>query len=164
MWFVPLIPQEFVHRHNCRWRPVLSMFGLLLIDSYKASPVKGMRFSHFADVQDFLGPGRRLQAAKDTKPPGALRLWRLRPCDRMPENLTHPQNGKLSAMKRLFDPFIVPVDPKDASVTFSAWAYAEQRCQVLGAKAPLVFPTEWQDVTAERVGTVVSVVRVRTPK
>jgi hypothetical protein len=36
------------------------------------------------------------------------------------------------------DPFIVPVDPNDTPVGFWAWAYAEERCQVLGAKTPLV--------------------------
>ena len=29
------------------------------------------------------------------------------------------------------DPFIVPVDPKDAPVTFSAWHYARVRCEVI---------------------------------
>lgn len=27
------------------------------------------------------------------------------------------------------DPFVVPVDPKDAPVSFSAWEYARQRCE-----------------------------------
>jgi hypothetical protein len=31
------------------------------------------------------------------------------------------------------DPFIRPVDPNDAPVTFSAWAYAKQRCAALGS-------------------------------
>ena len=31
------------------------------------------------------------------------------------------------------DPFVVPVDPNDAPVAFTAWAYAKERCQVLGA-------------------------------
>jgi hypothetical protein len=29
------------------------------------------------------------------------------------------------------DPFIVPVDPTDAPVAFSAWGYAKERCEVL---------------------------------
>jgi hypothetical protein len=29
------------------------------------------------------------------------------------------------------DPFVVPVNPKDAPVTFSAWQYARERCEVL---------------------------------
>jgi hypothetical protein len=32
------------------------------------------------------------------------------------------------------DPFVMTVDPKDARVPFSAWLYAEERCEVLGAK------------------------------
>ena len=32
------------------------------------------------------------------------------------------------------DPFAIPVDPNDPSVEFSAWSYAEQRCEVV-AKA-----------------------------
>jgi hypothetical protein len=31
------------------------------------------------------------------------------------------------------DPFIVPVDPKDPPVTFSAWTYAKERSEVLAA-------------------------------
>jgi hypothetical protein len=31
------------------------------------------------------------------------------------------------------DPFIMPVDPNDAPLTFSAWAYAEKRCEVLAS-------------------------------
>ena len=34
------------------------------------------------------------------------------------------------------DPLIMPVDPNDAPVGFSAWAYAEERCQMLGAVMP----------------------------
>jgi hypothetical protein len=37
-------PQMFVHRHNCRWRLDLSMFGLLYVSGYAASAVKGTRF------------------------------------------------------------------------------------------------------------------------
>jgi hypothetical protein len=29
------------------------------------------------------------------------------------------------------DPFVVPADPKDAPVTFSAWVYALERCEHL---------------------------------
>jgi hypothetical protein len=36
------------------------------------------------------------------------------------------------------DPFIMPVDPDDAPVSFSAWEYAKGRCEVLGAKTSLV--------------------------
>jgi hypothetical protein len=31
------------------------------------------------------------------------------------------------------DPFILPVDPDEAPVSFSAWAYAKERCEALGA-------------------------------
>jgi hypothetical protein len=31
------------------------------------------------------------------------------------------------------DPYIMPVDPNDSPVGFSAWEYAKERCQVLGA-------------------------------
>jgi hypothetical protein len=55
-------------------------------------------------------------------------------------------------------PSVVPVDPKDAPVDFCALAYAEERCQVLGAKPPLVFPTDWENVTADYVGTIVTIV------
>jgi len=34
------------------------------------------------------------------------------------------------------DPFIMPVDPDDAPVSFSAWEYAKERCEVLGTKTP----------------------------
>ena len=35
------------------------------------------------------------------------------------------------------DPFIVPVDPKDAPVDFSAWGYAKERCEaIIGALPP----------------------------
>src|SRR4051794_24240814 len=27
------------------------------------------------------------------------------------------------------DPFVVPVDPSDANIEFSAWSYAKQRCK-----------------------------------
>jgi hypothetical protein len=33
------------------------------------------------------------------------------------------------------DPFVVPVDPKDASVRFSAWEYAKERCAVIAGSA-----------------------------
>jgi hypothetical protein len=33
------------------------------------------------------------------------------------------------------DPFIVPADSKAAPVTFSAWQYARERCEVLAATA-----------------------------
>jgi hypothetical protein len=62
------------------------------------------------------------------------------------------------------DPFVVPVDPNDVPVAFSASAYAKQRCQVLGAKPPLVFPADWQDVTADHDGAVVSIVGVKPLK
>jgi hypothetical protein len=62
------------------------------------------------------------------------------------------------------DPFIVPVDPNDAPVAFSAWAYAKQRCQVLGAKPPLVMPDGCEDVTAQYEGTVISIVGVKPTK
>ena len=62
------------------------------------------------------------------------------------------------------DPFIMPVDPTDVPVAFSAWAYAEERCQVLGAKTPLVFPPEWENVTADQVGTAISIVGVEPSK
>jgi hypothetical protein len=29
------------------------------------------------------------------------------------------------------DPFVVPFNPKDSSVKFSAWAYAKERCKEL---------------------------------
>jgi hypothetical protein len=61
------------------------------------------------------------------------------------------------------DPFIVPVNPNDAPVGFSAWAYAEERCQVLGAK-PLVLPPEWENQKADRVGSVTGIVGVKPPK
>jgi hypothetical protein len=61
-------------------------------------------------------------------------------------------------------PLVVPVDPNDAPVAFSAWAYAEQRCQVLGAKSPLVFPADWEDVTAAYAGTVISIVGMKPTK
>jgi hypothetical protein len=32
------------------------------------------------------------------------------------------------------DPFIAPVEPKDAPVAFSAWAYTRERCEVLIGK------------------------------
>jgi hypothetical protein len=62
------------------------------------------------------------------------------------------------------DPFVMPVDPADARVAFSAWAYAKERCEVLGAKQPLAFPADWQDVTADHVGTVISIVGVKPTK
>jgi hypothetical protein len=63
------------------------------------------------------------------------------------------------------DPFIVPVDPNDAPVSFSAWDYAEERCEVLAsAKTPLVFPPELENVTAQQAGTVVSIVGVEPTK
>jgi hypothetical protein len=52
----------------------------------------------------------------------------------------------------------------DAPAAFSASVYAKERCKVMAAKTPLVFPADWEDVTAEYVGTVVSIVGVRTPK
>jgi hypothetical protein len=61
-------------------------------------------------------------------------------------------------------PFVVPVDPNDPPVPFSAWAYAKERCQVLGAKPPLVFPADWEDVTAEYSGTVLGIVGVKPPE
>jgi hypothetical protein len=35
------------------------------------------------------------------------------------------------------DPFIVPVDPNDARVAFSAWEYAKERCEAIIAALPL---------------------------
>jgi hypothetical protein len=35
------------------------------------------------------------------------------------------------------DPFIMPVDPKDAPVAFSAWAHACERCAVLAGLPPV---------------------------
>jgi hypothetical protein len=61
-------------------------------------------------------------------------------------------------------PVIVPVDPDGTPVAFCARTYAEQRCQVLGAKPPLVFPADWEDVTAEYAGTVFSIVGVKLTK
>jgi hypothetical protein len=61
-------------------------------------------------------------------------------------------------------PFVVPVDPNDAPVAFSAWAYAKERCQVLGAKPPLVFPADWENITAEYTGTAISFVGVKPTK
>jgi hypothetical protein len=55
-------------------------------------------------------------------------------------------------------PLVVPVDPNDAPVDFAAAAYAKERCQVLGAKPPLVFPPDWEDVTAKFEGTTISIV------
>jgi hypothetical protein len=57
-------------------------------------------------------------------------------------------------------PLIVPVDPADALVAFSAWAYAKERCEVLGARPPIVIPAD-EDVTADYVGTVISTVGVK---
>jgi hypothetical protein len=34
------------------------------------------------------------------------------------------------------DPFIVPVDPNDAPVAFSAWPYAKERCTAIIAELP----------------------------
>lgn len=61
------------------------------------------------------------------------------------------------------DPFVMPVDPNDAPVAFSACAYAKERCQVLG-RTPLVFPADWEDVTADQAGAVISIVGVKPPK
>lgn len=34
------------------------------------------------------------------------------------------------------DPFVIPVDPKDApAVDFDAWAYARERCELVGRSA-----------------------------
>jgi hypothetical protein len=60
------------------------------------------------------------------------------------------------------DPFVVPVDPNDAPVAFSAWGYAKERCKVLSAK--LVMPDGCEDVTADYAGTVISIVGVKPPK
>ena len=62
------------------------------------------------------------------------------------------------------DPFIVPVESTDAPVAFSAWAYAKERCDVLGAKTPLVFPPEWENVTADYIGKTISIVGVEPSK
>ena len=35
------------------------------------------------------------------------------------------------------DPYIVAVDPTDARVTFSAWDYAKERCEVLELAPPI---------------------------
>jgi hypothetical protein len=55
-------------------------------------------------------------------------------------------------------PFVVPVDSKGPSAAFSASVYAKERCKVMAAKTPLVFPADWEDVTAEYAGTVFSIV------
>jgi hypothetical protein len=34
------------------------------------------------------------------------------------------------------DPFVMPVDPDDAPVAFSAWEYAEARCEAIIAGLP----------------------------
>jgi hypothetical protein len=34
------------------------------------------------------------------------------------------------------DPFVMPVDPDDAPVAFSAWEYAEERCAAIIAGLP----------------------------
>jgi hypothetical protein len=60
-------------------------------------------------------------------------------------------------------PFVVPVDPNDPRVPFSAPAYAEQRCKVMGAKTPILIPAD-EDVTAEYAGTVFSIVGVKPTK
>jgi site-specific recombinase XerC len=59
------------------------------------------------------------------------------------------------------DPFIVPVDPNDAPLAFSAWEYAKERCEVLGAKTQLVFPPEWENVTEDCAETAISIVGVK---
>jgi hypothetical protein len=50
----------------------------------------------------------------------------------------------------------VPVDPTDASAPLSPSAYAR-----LGAKTRLVFPADWNNVTADYAGTVFSIVGVK---
>jgi hypothetical protein len=62
------------------------------------------------------------------------------------------------------DPFVMAVDPKDAPVTFSAWAYAKERCEVLCGKPPLVFPADWNDVTPDQAGTAISIAGVKPSK
>jgi hypothetical protein len=74
----------------------------------------------------------------------------------------HGLEGAVRAFRQR--PVLVPVDPDDAPVGFSAWDYAKERCQVLGAKPPLVFPADWEDVTAEYAGTVFSIVGVKPTK
>jgi hypothetical protein len=63
------------------------------------------------------------------------------------------------------DPFIMAVDPNDAPLTFSAWQYAKEGCEVLcGVKPPLVTPDGCEDVTAQYEGTVISIVGVKPTK
>jgi hypothetical protein len=60
------------------------------------------------------------------------------------------------------DPFVVPVDPNDAPAAFTASNYAKQRCQVLGAKPPILIPAD-EDMTAQYTGTIISIVGVKPP-
>jgi hypothetical protein len=36
------------------------------------------------------------------------------------------------------DPFVMPIDPKDAPVDFGAWEYAKERCEAIIAGLPAV--------------------------
>ena len=56
---------------------------------------------------------------------------------------------------------LIPLALSALMVAFAAWAYAKQRCEVLTAKPPLVFPADWNNVTADHAGTVISVVGVK---
>jgi hypothetical protein len=59
------------------------------------------------------------------------------------------------------DPFIVPVDPRDVPVAFSAWAYAKERCEVLASAKPPLALDGCEDVTAQYAGTVISIVGMK---
>jgi hypothetical protein len=61
------------------------------------------------------------------------------------------------------DPFVVSVNPNDVPAAFSARTYAKQRCQVLGVKPPILIPAD-EDVAADYVGTIISIVGVKPLK
>jgi hypothetical protein len=49
-------------------------------------------------------------------------------------NTMHSPGMSAEELYRLYigfgpDPFVVPLDPDDASIEFSAWSYAKQRCK-----------------------------------
>jgi hypothetical protein len=93
-------------------------------------------------------------------------------CKRIVDECLEPMLGPGTTAMALYeqyegfgdDPFVVPVDPNDAPVAFSAWGYAKERCEVLCAKPLLVFPADWKDGTAGQAGTVISIVGVKPPK
>jgi hypothetical protein len=85
----------FAHRHNCRWRLDLSMFGLHCISGYEAEGVKGTRFPILRMKTISWDPVERSEPVKIGRPPGGPSIFGdFAPATGSQENVYVPKMGK----------------------------------------------------------------------